>query len=352
MADTRKYEKYLLEADKKASGNWECMEGSFQDIVYYDIRCNSEVPNVLAYGLRYAPGTEGDGTLVQYPDHEEPNLPHAHASAEYFIYLGLDPDHPDDLGGKFDIWLGTGEEAESYTVTKTACVFMPPNTVHLPASFKEVRKPYGVFVVLNSPMRALYLVDKLPPGFKGKNTHDKAVRKQVSGARKYAQCVTERDHGESDYFPSHKGKSHLLIRHDMRQHAGATNAIEINLIYGAGIGWGCGDTVQYPNYQAPSLPHKHAWIENYCFMGTDPRHPDDLGGTVEFWIGEGEEAEQYIISKPTIILVPKNTVHLPMYVRELHNPFLAISVLDTPLAAELPVEHFPPGFQHIADKRQ
>jgi hypothetical protein len=47
-------------------------------------------------------------------------------------------------------------------------------------------------------------------------------------------------------------------------------------------------------------------------------------------------------------LVPKNTVHLPMFVREVHTPFLAISVLDTPLAAEQPVNTFPPGFEHIA----
>jgi hypothetical protein len=347
MVNERKYEKYFMEANKKASADWECMEGTFQDILWYDNRFNAEAPNLIAYGLRYGTGTEGAGTFVQYPDHEEPDLPHAHAFAEHFIYLGLDPDHPDDLGGTFEIWLGTGEEAECYTITKPTCVFMPPNTVHLPILYKEVHKPFGSFVVLNSPMRALYLVDKLPPGFNSETAIDKGAIKQTSGAGKYAKCIIERDPNETDYFPSHTGKSHLIIRQDIRKHKEATNTIEANLIYGAGIGWGCGDIMQYPNYQAPSLPHKHAWAENYCFLGSDLHHPNDLGGTVEFWIGEGEEAEQYIISKPTVILVPKNTVHLPMYVREVHNPFLAITVLDTPLAAELPVGNFPPGFQHI-----
>ena len=69
---------------------------------------------------------------------------------------------------------------------------------------------------------------------------------------------------------------------------------------------------------------------------------------MEFWIGEGDQSEQCLISKPTIVLVPKNMVHLPLNIREVHNPFLAITVLDTPLAGELPVENFPSGFKKIA----
>ena len=348
MANNRKYAKYFMEANIKDSGNWDCMEGNFQNLMYYDNRSNVEAPNLIACGLRYAPGTEGIGKSVQYPDHEEPDLPHAHAFAEHFIYLGFDPDHPNDLGGTFDIWLGAGEEAESYTITKPTCVFMPPNTVHLPIIYKEVRKPFGLFIALNSPIRAYYLVNQLPPGFRNDAGLDKKVQKQVAGVKKYANCIIERDPDIINFFPSHKNKSHVIISHDIRKHVGATNTIEASLVYGAGIGWGCGDMVQYPNYQAPSLPHMHPWAENYCFIGTDPHHPNDLGGTVEFWIGEGEEAEQYIFSKPTIVLVPKNTLHLPIYVRELHNPFSIISVLDAPLAAEFPFANFPPNFEYIA----
>lgn len=348
MVTKKKYEKYFIEANPKAGGDWEIFKGAFQDIMYYDNRYHEEAPNFIASGLRYASGEEGIGEIVQYPDHKEPSLPHAHAYTEHFIYLGLNPDNPDDLGSTIEAWLGVGEEAESYNITKPTCIFMPPNTVHLPIIYREVHKPFALFIVLDAPMRALYSVNQLPPGFRGETTIDKGVNKQVSSVKKYAKCIIERDPNETDFYPSHKGKSHLIMRHDMRKHVEATDSIEAHLIYGAGIGWGCGDVVHYPNYKAPSLPHKHAWAENYCFMGTDPYHPGDLGGTVEFWIGEGVQSEQYLISKPTIVLVPKNTVHLPMYIREVHNPFLAITVLDTPLAGELPVENFPSGFKHIA----
>jgi hypothetical protein len=347
MVDKGKYKKYVMEANTRASGDWDCMEGNYHPIMYYDYSCNEEAPNFIACGLRYAPGTEGIGKLIQYPDHVEPDLPHAHAFTEHFIYLGLDPDHPDDLGGTHEIWLGEGEEAECYTITKPTCVFMPPRTVHLPVVYKEVHKPYVLFVVLNTPMRGLYMADKLPPGFGSEKVPDKELKEQTSGVKKYAKCFIERDPNETNFYPSHKGKSHLVIRQDIRKHLEATETIEASLIYGSGIGWGCGDMVQYAKYQAPSLPHKHAYVENYCFTGSDPHHPGDLGGTVEFWIGEGEKAEQYIFSKPTIILVPPNTIHLPMYVREVHNPFLAISVLDEPFASELPVHNFPPDFKNI-----
>jgi hypothetical protein len=59
----------------------------------------------------------------------------------------------------------------------------------------------------------------------------------------------------------------------------------------------------------------------------------DLGGTVEFWIGEGDEAEQHFINRATTVLILKNTVHLTLYVREVRSPFTIFTVLDTPIWA-------------------
>jgi hypothetical protein len=125
--------------------------------------------------------------------------------------------------------------------------------------------------------------------------------------------------------------------------------VEASLIYGFGMGWGCGDICENPVIKTRSLLYRHGVMETYIFIGTDKDNQEDLGGSVEFWIGEGEEAEEYIIDKPTVILVPRNTLHMPIYVREMRNPFVMISILDTPLMAALPKPVFPPDFKYLVE---
>jgi hypothetical protein len=59
----------------------------------------------------------------------------------------------------------------------------------------------------------------------------------------------------------------------------------------------------------------------------------DLGGTVEFHIGEGREQEVFTITKATTVLIPRDTVHLPLYIKEVHKPFAILTVLDSPIWA-------------------
>jgi len=152
-------------------------------------------------------------------------------------------------------------------------------------------------------------------------------------------------------LPSHKGKVYNVLTYDMRDNLENPQFTEINLIYGAGIGWGCGDACQYPQvHLTRSVPHKHDVVEAYFFIGTDPGHPDDLGGTVEFWIGEGNEAEEYVFNKRTIVLIPPATTHLPLYIKEVHNPFLSINMLNRPLWWAHPSEKYPRGFKHDIDE--
>lgn len=89
--------------------------------------------------------------------------------------------------------------------------------------------------------------------------------------------------------------------------------------------------IQYQDYSVRSQPHIHDSAETYIFIPANPDLEDDLGATVEFWIGEGEQAKKLIISKPTVLLVPPNTVHLPLYVQELRSPFILLNMIDNPL---------------------
>ena len=79
----------------------------------------------------------------------------------------------------------------------------------------------------------------------------------------------------------------------------------------------------------------------YLFLGTDKDHPDDLGGTVEFYVDDGSGEKEYILNRPTLLVVPPYATHEPLYVRELHSPFVTVAVLNMPVWAGAPTQEFP-----------
>ena len=100
--------------------------------------CNSviEGSNVWAdcsLGVR----TDGKGTPI-----------HKHPYEEFFLFKGMDPKNPEELGGEVEIWLGEGDETEKIVLTTSSVVRIPPNLAHFPIHFKNVKKPFQLFVFM------------------------------------------------------------------------------------------------------------------------------------------------------------------------------------------------------------
>jgi hypothetical protein len=56
-------------------------------------------------------------------------------------------------------------------------------------------------------------------------------------------------------------------------------------------------------------------------------NPNDLGGEVEFWMGEDKDVEKIKVNTTSIIFVPKGLLHLPtMYCRNVKRSFLHVAV--------------------------
>lgn len=71
-------------------------------------------------------------------------------------------------------------------------------------------------------------------------------------------------------------------------------------------------------------PHAHQAAEILFHIGTDPRNPMDLGGEIEFHLGE--EMEKHVFSETTIIFIPPGTIHGPWKPLSLSRPFLFLEV--------------------------
>ena len=67
--------------------------------------------------------------------------PHKHEYSELLIYLGTNPDDPEELGGEIDLWLGEGEQLEKITLTTSSSILIPPGLAHLPIFYKNIHRP-------------------------------------------------------------------------------------------------------------------------------------------------------------------------------------------------------------------
>ena len=66
--------------------------------------------------------------------------PHTHPVPEVLVALGSDPEHPEDLGAEFEVFMG--EEMEKHVITKSTLIYIPENTVHCPFNINQVTRPF------------------------------------------------------------------------------------------------------------------------------------------------------------------------------------------------------------------
>lgn len=73
---------------------------------------------------------------------------HSHEWPEVIAMVGVDPEHPRDLGGTMSIVLG----GETHYITKSSMVCIPPGLRHCPWKFLDIKKPTLVFTTGPSAM--------------------------------------------------------------------------------------------------------------------------------------------------------------------------------------------------------
>jgi hypothetical protein len=88
-----------------------------------------------------------------------------------------------------------------------------------------------------------------------------------------------------------------------------------------------GDTVIGDTDKNVTEPHKHDYEEIFLFLGTNPEDTTDLGAEVDFWIGEGEDAEKVTFNTSSSIWVPPNTAHFPQVWRNVKRPVMCVVIM-------------------------
>jgi hypothetical protein len=78
---------------------------------------------------------------------------HKHDYEEIFCFLGTNPEDTTDLGAEVDFWVGDGNEREKVTFTTSSSIYIPPNTVHFPQVWRNVKRPVMTVVIMPTASR-------------------------------------------------------------------------------------------------------------------------------------------------------------------------------------------------------
>ena len=72
-------------------------------------------------------------------------------------------------------------------------------------------------------------------------------------------------------------------------------------------------------------PHSHDCDEILGFFGSNLKDPKNLNAEIEFWFDD----ETYIFTKNTLVLVPANVWHSPIFVKNITAPIFCLSTSPT-----------------------
>ena len=210
-----------------------------------------------------------------------------HKSDKVIFLIGGNVDEPDSLNACVDLWI----ENDKLTLTDTCAVFIPEGTAHGNLEVKDLKIPFFYYTCHLNTDRFVTVAAKAatPPGT-------------------YANYYVERYERPDGTFPeAPEGFIKFLVYLDGKRLKGAPYAEAI---------WFC-DT----NDTGPA-PHSHDDFDEFIgFIGTDPKHPEELNAEVSFYM----EDEKISITKSCLIYIPRGLTHSPILVPRLDRPILHFS---------------------------
>ncbi|MBA7669033.1 hypothetical protein ES703_77159 [subsurface metagenome] len=264
---------------------------------------------------------------------------HAHPDFdELFLFFGSNPHDVLTLGGEVEFWLGEGEDAQKFIAKTPTAEWVPRNVAHNPHYFSKVNSREMPIIEMAIAMTPTYSLAPgasrsipLPPDFSFEK-----VGQEQKGKGLYTKYVNEVKFATDRLFPYQRGMVAVpTLMFDKTTYPGAKIWVEIFHVYAAGAGIGL------PSLEPTIIKgrgaggtegggHAHNFDELFLFVGLDPHDTLNLGGEVEFWLGEGNEAEKFVITKATAEWVPANVAHNPHYFKRVDRPFLMVVIAMTP----------------------
>jgi hypothetical protein len=209
-----------------------------------------------------------------------------HNSDELMIFIGSDPDDPENLNAEIELWI----ENDRLVFDQTSIVFIPAQAAHGRIKVGNVKKPVICYSCLmnSSYYEAFPAKATAAQGTYGNNRIEKYV--PVSGFLP----------------PAPEGFLTRLLWMDGQKLKGAPYMEAVRF--------------HTKNDTGPEA-HSHDFDEIIGFLGSDPEHPENLNAEVRFFLG----GEKLTFDKSCIIYVPRGVTHSPLLVPRLDRPIIHFS---------------------------
>jgi hypothetical protein len=288
--DERKYEKYFLkdvvrETTKKEWGG---------EIIGFGPGPRDVVPANARMSLGI--------TAVRKPYMFHETL-HKHLFTEFFYFFGSNPMNMHDFDAQVDYTFGP--EREKHAITSPTIVTAVPGVYHCPLNYVRVDKP---FYCLEAFMTS---------GYSGVDFGEdlKEIRTDEPSYDRYFINGVVRDNVWGGQGIGLRTVPEHIIP------AGARINLDLSV-------------VRKP-YIYNDTTHKHSFTEFYFFFGSNPMDLKEFDAEVEFSFGT--EQEKYVVSGPTIVVVPPGEFHFPLNFARIGKPiyFLEVSLTSNYKATNL-----------------
>lgn len=209
-----------------------------------------------------------------------------HPSDELLVFMGSDQSDPENLNAEIELWI----ENDQITLTTTSIVFVPAGAAHGRITVKNLHKPVVHYTChLNT------------------DTYEEIPAQATAPQGTYKNNWVEKYAPVDGKLPSApEGFLTLLLWIDGKKLSGAPymEAVWFNT----------------KNDTGPEA-HAHDFDEFIGFIGSDPEHPEELGGEVQFYIGD----EYFSMTKSGLVYIPRGVVHSPILVPKLDRPIIHFS---------------------------
>jgi len=230
-----------------------------------------------------------------------PHIPeHTHDHDEIIMYLGSDPKASRKLGAEVELCIG----GQPITFNTTTSAFIPKRVPHGPLTWKKFTKPH------------IQMVIKL-----GTGNHEQDSRKSDSETIpvKLTREISDTDQEEfivrtpvREVGRSVKNRQMPTLTYMSRHLVPEANFyLEYGWIYGM------------PEPNPHVFEHVHNYDELVIHFGSDPGHPEDLGGEIEYLVN----GQPLTINTTSCLFIPKGLKHGPLTWKSYSRPHVEMTVV-------------------------
>jgi hypothetical protein len=233
---------------------------------------------------------------------KEPYGAHVHDFDQVIYFMGGDCSDMGELNAELEVCLGP--EKEKQLINSTTALYIPRGFPHFPATVKNMSK------------RFYYMEISLAPEYKETPVPGDAKPVEARGMMsKYRAHITR---------PAFMRKTPGMMNPESRDDSGGALASITNSLFPTLI---MCESLNRAPYRFPNPDyHTHPEPEFIFFMGSDTNDPATLGGEVELYHGAKAEAERYLVTVPSVWIVPARLPHCPMIITQIDRPFIFTDV--------------------------